>query len=97
MSWEPVAHTYNQSYLGGGGWEGWWFEASEDKSFLRLHLQNNHGKIDWSYGSSSRAPLCKCEALSLNPSPIKKKKKKTDELFANAHSILIFINVMLFQ
>jgi hypothetical protein len=35
-------------------------------------FQNNQSKMDWRCGPRSRAP----EALSSNPSPIKKKKKK---------------------
>jgi hypothetical protein len=40
------------------------------------HLQNNQRKMDWRHGSSSRALLCKHEALSSNPNSTKKEKVK---------------------
>jgi hypothetical protein len=50
---------------------------------VRPHLQNNHSKMDWRCGWSSRAPASKHEALSSsNPSPIKKKKEVTSNLIA---------------
>jgi hypothetical protein len=40
------------------------------------HLQNNHSKIVWKCGSSSRATSLQGKALSSNPNPINKTKQK---------------------
>jgi hypothetical protein len=46
---------------------GSWLEASPDKQFMRLKIQNNQSKMDWGYGSNSS-------------STGKKKKKLTQTL-----------------
>jgi hypothetical protein len=53
-----------------------WFKASLCKHFPRPHLQNNENK-KWPGGVAYavESPLCKCEALSSNPSPTKTKQK----------------------
>jgi hypothetical protein len=47
-------------------------QASPGKEFVRFHLQHSQTKMDWRCGSSVERLLCKCEALSSNPSPTKK-------------------------
>jgi hypothetical protein len=41
------------------------------QSYPVSHSAIPHTKMDWRYGSSSKEPVCKCEALSSNPSPTK--------------------------
>jgi hypothetical protein len=72
-SWTPLAHACNPSCLGGWDqedpvWRPTWANSSWDP-----HLQNNQTR---GVAQAVELLLCKCEALSSNPSPTKKKRKE---------------------
>jgi hypothetical protein len=69
----PVAHTCNHSYLGDWDQEDHILNPAQTNSSQNPILQNNQNKMGWRCGSSSRVSAFKCEALNLNPSPIKRK------------------------
>jgi hypothetical protein len=51
-----IIHAYNPSSLGGWDQEDHDSRPAQAKTSQDPHLQNNHGKIDWSYGSSGTVP-----------------------------------------
>jgi hypothetical protein len=50
-----MAHAWNPSYLGGWNQEDQSLRPAWANSSLDPHLQNNQSKMEWKYGSSSRA------------------------------------------
>jgi hypothetical protein len=49
------------------------FEASPDKEFPRLHLQNYQNKIGWRCGSGSRVPALQAQSAQFKPKSYQKK------------------------
>jgi hypothetical protein len=71
----PMAQTCNPSYLGGRDWEAHSSRPAQGNSSWP-YLQNNQTKMDWKYGSSSRAPALQVQSLEFKSSSTKKKKKR---------------------
>jgi hypothetical protein len=77
--WVQVAHTCKPSYLGGWGWQ---FQATSGKYFIRPPISKiTTAKWTGSVVQAVGCLLCKPEALSSNPRPTKKEKKKLTMLY----------------
>jgi hypothetical protein len=69
-----MAHTCNPIYLGGWDWEDGGLRPALENSSQDPNSNITRTKVTEGVAQEVECLLCKCEAVSWNPSPIKKKK-----------------------
>jgi hypothetical protein len=68
-----MAHAYNPNYLGDWDQEDSGSRSAQTNSSQDPYLQNNQGKMNWRYSSSSRVPALQAWSLEFKPQSHQKK------------------------
>jgi hypothetical protein len=76
LSWAPMAHVCDPSYLGGRDREDHGLRPAWANSLQDPISKITRAKWTRDLVQTIECLLCKCKALSSNPSPIKKTKTK---------------------